>query len=58
MIPRQRPHLVLPLIVAALLAGSAALALFLGHPRIALTVVILALVITLAILSELISGDR
>lgn len=55
---RPRPHLALPLGVAAILTGAALLALLMDHPRVAVAVVILTLVLTLAILSELIFGER
>lgn len=55
-----REHLALPMALAGFMLGFALLAvLFLDAPRVALAVVILALVIVLAILRELIlPGDR
>lgn len=56
----QSDNLALPLAIAGVLLGLALLLLFfIDAPRIALAVVILAFVITLAVLRELIlPGDR
>lgn len=59
MIPRRHPHLALPLAFASALAGASMLALLGFHaPRAAIVLVFLSLIVTLAILSELIFGDR
>lgn len=58
MMPAPRSHLLLPLSVAALLLGGTLMLLVLNHTRFAVAALVLSALVLIAIVRDLILGDR
>lgn len=58
MTPAPRPDLLLPLSIAALMLGGTLMLLVLSQTRFAVGVLVLSLLVLIAVVRDLIIGDR